>query len=109
MEQGLSADAYSGAEINGVRTVLANRNKFSNEKGELRRSFSSRVPDIWEKLEKGEISLMSEDSKDEYDYLKSMMERYELLNLWSYRLVECGSSQDWQNRGLAQARLLSPP
>ena len=32
---------------------------------------------------------MSEDSKDEYDYLKSMMERYELLNLWSYRLVQC--------------------
>ena len=90
LEQGLSADAYSGAEVNDVRTVLANRNKFSNEKGELRKKlFLKGPPDIWDKLEKGEISLMSEDSKDEYDYLKSMMERYELLNLWSYRLVQC--------------------
>ncbi|MBT3635646.1 MAG: hypothetical protein HN531_01800 [Opitutae bacterium] len=90
LEEGLSADAFSGPEIKDVRTVLANRNKFSNEKGELRKKlFLKGPPDIWEKLEKGEISLMTEDSKDEYEYLKSMMERYELLNLWSYRLVEC--------------------
>ena len=90
LEEGLSADAFSGAEINDVRTVLANRNKFSNEKGELRKKlFLKGPPDIWEKLEKGEISLTTEDSKDEYEYLKSMMERYELLNLWSYQLVDC--------------------
>ena len=46
-----------GSEINDVRTVLANRNKFSNEKGELRKKlFLKGPPDIWEKLEKGEIS-----------------------------------------------------
>ena len=90
LEEGLSADAFSGTEINDVRTVLAHRNKFSNKKGELRKKlFLKGPPDIWEKLEKGEISLMSEDSKEEYEYLKSMLERYELLNLWSYRLVEC--------------------
>lgn len=90
LEKGLSADAFSANEIKDVRTVLANRNKFANEKGELRKKlFLKGPPDIWDKLEKGEISLMSDDSKDEYEYLKSMMERYELLNLWSYQLVEC--------------------
>mgnify|MGYP001188013654 CR=1 FL=1 len=90
LEKGLQADAYSGSEISEVRAVLANRNKFSNEKGELRKKLFINGPaDIWDKLEKGEIALMTEDSKDEYDYLKSMLERYELLNLWSYRLVQC--------------------
>ncbi len=90
LEKGLEADAFSANEIQSVRTVLSHRNKFSNEKGELRKKlFLKGPPDIWDKLEKGEISLMTEDSKEEYDYLKSLLERYQLLNLWSYRLVEC--------------------
>ena len=90
LEEGLSADAFSATQVKDVRTVLSNRNKFSNEKGELRKKlFLKGPPDIWEKFEKGEISLMNEDSKDEYEYLKGMMERYKLLNLWSYQLVEC--------------------
>ena len=90
LEKGLEADAFAANEIQSVRSVLAHRNKFSNEKGELRKKlFLKGPPDIWDKLEKGEISLMNDDSKEEYDYLKSLMERYQLLNLWSYRLVKC--------------------
>jgi hypothetical protein len=100
LEEGLSADAFSAAEVKDVRTVLSNRNKFSNEKGELRKKlFLKGPPDIWEKFEKGEISLMTEDSKDEYEYLKSMMERYELLNLWSYQLVECSPIKNPRSGG----------
>lgn len=90
LEKGLEADAFAANEIQSVRTVLAHRNKFSNEKGELRKKlFIKGPPDIWDKLEKGEITLMNDDSKEEYDYLRSLMERHQLLNLWSYRLVEC--------------------
>ena len=90
LEKGLEADAFAANEIQSVRSVLAHRNKFSNQKGELRKKlFLKGPPDIWDKLEKGEISLMNDDSKEEYDYLKSLMERYQLLNLWSYRLVKC--------------------
>ena len=90
LEKGLEADAYSPQETQSVRTVLSHRNKFSNDKGELRKKLFLRgAPEIWDKLEKGEISLMTEDSKDEYEQLKSILERYQMLNLWSYRLVEC--------------------
>ena len=90
LEKGLEADAFAANEIQSVRTVLAHRNKFSNEKGELRKKlFLKGPPDIWDKLEKGEISLMNDDSKEEYDYLRTLLESHQLLNLWSYRLVKC--------------------
>tara|TARA_B100001115_G_scaffold1876_1_gene1536 strand:- start:244 stop:3711 length:3468 start_codon:yes stop_codon:yes gene_type:complete len=90
LEQGLDADAFSGDEVNYVRTVLSHRNKFSNDKGELSKKLFLKGPsEIWDKLEKGEIALIPDDSKAEYDYLKALLEKYSLLNLWSYRLVEC--------------------
>ena len=109
LEQGLSADAYSGAEVNDVRTVLANRNKFSNEKGELRKKlFLKGPPDIWDKLEKGEISLMSGDSKDEYDYLKSTW-RDMSCSIFGLSTGSVLLSRLAENRVTAQARRLSPP